>query len=350
LKLVSFIADNADAALAKIHAELGPEAVVVNVRRKPANGIARLWQRNRLIEVTAGVPPIAADAPASAPRQRDIGRGEISTDNRKGSANFMHQSVAVPVNRPDGGRWRSIAWLESKGLLPSFLDRLEEKVHVLYGQAPNLAPEKEWAAVTDLMTCHWRPTKPAETGTGRPHVFIGPAGSGKTTILCKWMASAVLLNEQSVRVWRMDGESANTSELLTLHCESMGVPVERAWQQRMEMDDLRFVDLPGVEINNHYGISALKDQISMLPQPHVHLVLNAAYETTLLFEQFEAFASFQPEDIIFTHLDEERRRVKLWNFVFGTNCPVSYLSTGQKIPGRLEWAEPASLFPKKNRQ
>ena len=67
------------------------------------------------------------------------------------------------------------------------------------------------------------------TGTGRPHVFIGPAGSGKTTALCKWMTSAVLVNEQRVRVWRLDGESANASEFLSLHCELMGVPVERFW-------------------------------------------------------------------------------------------------------------------------
>jgi flagellar biosynthesis GTPase FlhF len=69
----------------------------------------------------------------------------------------------------------------------------------------------------------------------------------------------------------------------------------------------------------------LREQLAALPQPHVHLVLNAAYETSLLFEQFHAFAPFAPEDVIFTHLDEERRRVKLWNFVLGTNCSVSFL-------------------------
>ena len=164
-----------------------------------------------------------------------------------------------------------------------------------------LAPEKEWAAVTDLMTCHWRPTKPAETGTGRPHVFIGPAGSGKTTVLCKWMASAVLLNEQSVRVWRMDGESANTSELLTLHCESMGVPVERAWQQRMEMDDLRFVDLPGVEINNHYGISALEGADRAAARTtHSSGAECGLRNARVLFEQFEAFAPVASRRISFS--------------------------------------------------
>jgi flagellar biosynthesis protein FlhF len=345
VKQIVFTAQDANAALTQIQEQLGPEAVVMSVRQMPASRLARLWQKNRWIEVTAGVPQTPAETrrqPVPETRIAESGYTMLGLPNR--------QALEKPAYGMAASRWRTISWLESKGLLPTFLDKLEEKIHILYGRTPGLSPEKEWSAVTDLMTCHWRPTKPPQTATGRPHVFIGPAGSGKTTVLCKWMASGVLLNEYSARVWRMDGESANTSELLTLHCESMGVPLERSWADGIAADDLRFVDLPGVETNNHHGISILKEQIERLPQPHIHLVLNAAYDTAVLFEQFEAFSSCQPEDIIFTHLDEERRRVKLWNFVFGTNCPISYLSTGQKIPGRLERAEPALLFPQKNHQ
>jgi len=197
------------------------------------------------------------------------------------------------------------------------------------------------------VVCHWRQARQVMTGTGRPHVFIGPSGAGKTTALCKWMTSAVLLNEQRVRVWRLDGETANVSELLTLHCESMGVPMDRFWNGLDGPADLLFVDLPGVDAHNPDALSALRDQLSVLPQPHIHLVLNAAYETSILFDQFHTFESLAPEDIIFTHLDEEQQRVKLWNFVLGTNCPISFLGAGQKIPGEFRRAEPASLFPQK---
>ena len=36
-------------------------------------------------------------------------------------------------------------------------------------------------------------------------------------------------------------------------------------------------------------MEALRSQIAALPEPHVHLVLNAAYECSVLFEQFHAF-------------------------------------------------------------
>ena len=337
MKLVAFVAKNANAALAQIHRDLGPEAVVVSVRKMPPTGISRLWQRNGKLEVMAGVPQATPEV-------------QGNSQSRTGTAGAEPNDHVLPASRPAGGRWRSIAWLESKGLLPAFVDVIEEKIQVLHGKVPLPTPEQEWSAVTNLIICHWRKTEPALTGTGRPHVFIGPAGSGKTTVLCKWMASAVLLNEQTARVWRLDGETVNASELLTLHCESLGVPVERFWRQPDAPADLHFVDLPGVEADNPYAMAALRDQLAALPEPHVHLVLNAAYESQVLFEQFNAFAPLKPEDIIFTHLDEDRRRVKLWNFVFGTNCPISFLSTGQKIPGDFRKAEPALLFPQKNRQ
>ena len=156
----------------------------------------------------------------------------------------------MAVRKSPENRRRSIAWLESKGLLSAFADQLEDKVCVLHGEKPLPTPETEWTAVTDLIVCHWRPARQVMTGTGRPHVFIGPAGSGKTTALCKWMTSAVLVNEHRVRVWRLDGDTANASELLTLHCELMGVPVDRFWTEPDERADLLFVDLPGVEIHN----------------------------------------------------------------------------------------------------
>jgi flagellar biosynthesis GTPase FlhF len=158
----------------------------------------------------------------------------------------------------------------------------------------------------------------------------------------------VLRGEHRARVWRLDGETANTSEFLSLHCEMLGVTTERFWNGAEGGEELLFVDLPGVECHSAAGMKALREQLSSLPAPHIHLVLNAAYETTLLFEQFNCFAPLMPEDLIFTHLDEEHRRVKLWNFVLGTNCSLGWLAGGQKIPGEFHRAESSLLFPHKN--
>ncbi len=332
MKLSTFTADNADDAVRVVQKNLGADAVIVSVRKLPGSGLARLMQRGGSIEVTAGVPDIAPP-----PRQ-------VSPANTGDYRPFeLEQLDEISPRSPH--RWRSVAWLESLGLLPEYADRLENKIAATHGALPPRLPTEEWAVVRDTLATFWRPAPRVESGTGRPHVFVGPPGAGKTTALCKWLTTAVLRGGQRARVARLDGEMVNTAEFLSLHCEMLGAPCERFWNEPDVVEDLLFVDVPGVDAHCAKSVAVLRDVLFSLPQPHVHLVLNAAYETSILFDQFNAFAPLMPEDVIFTHLDEEQRRVKLWNFVLGTNCSLGWLAGGQKIPGEFVRADASLLFP-----
>lgn len=335
MKPISFHAETAEAALAQIESELGPDAVVISVRRLPAHGLARLWHRHGQIEVLAR-------APDSTPTRRvhTVPPGEDAYVPFGDKVEPCSCGAQVPVRH-----WRSISWLESLGLLSQYADELERRVAATHGLTPPEMPIAEWHAVRETLATFWRAPHPPQAGSGRPQVFIGPPGSGKTTALCKWITQLRLAEDHSVRVSRLDNHTANTSEFLSLHCELIGIPVERFWSEPTSSAEFLFVDLPGVDGHDQDAMTALREQLSGVPNPQIHLVLNAAYESAILFEQFHAFASFAPNDLIFTHLDEERHRVKLWNFVLGTNCSLSHLSAGQKIPGEFRRAESDLLFP-----
>ena len=329
----AFIAETPAAALAQIQAELGPEAVVLSVRQIPTQGLARLLPGRRRVEVLADVPAEKAK----------------STTNPWREASDVLPSRATSA-RSSANRWRSVAWLESMGLLPVFADRLQVLLAARHGVNAPASLEEEWSTVKAALVVAWRrpPALEEVARPARPHVFIGPPGSGKTTVLCKWLTKLVLTEERAAHVWRLDAGSANTSEFLTLHCEMLGVPVDRFWSEPEGRAEWLFVDLPGADAQDPAGLTALHNQIALLPAPRIHLVLNAAYETAVLLEQWRAFESLLPEDVILTHLDEERRRVKLWNLIFGTNCSVRYLSGGNKIPGEFRVASPEFLFPTSN--
>src|SRR5215469_7069376 len=105
MKSSAFIADSANDAVRLVQENLGPDAVILNVRKLPANGFARLLNRPGQIEVTATVPEKPRHA---VPQGVDayIPFGENSEPSQQsGQPDFP-----VPPQRA-AHRWRSIAWL-----------------------------------------------------------------------------------------------------------------------------------------------------------------------------------------------------------------------------------------------
>ena len=184
-------------------------------------------------------------------------------------------------------------------------------------------------------------TKPTLVGLSAMFGYgigIGPAGVGKTTCLCKWLAQSVLLEERHPRVWRLDGITANTAESLSVYGEILGVPVERSWNpaNATARHELAFIDLPGVNWTDPVAIKELGQKLAPFADAEIHLVLNAAYETSVLLAQVRAFAGLPVTDLIVTHLEEEPRWGKLWNLVLGTNYPLRFLGAGQNVPGDFQ--------------
>ena len=67
MQVHTYLAESVADAVSQIRETLGPEAVVLNVRRLPAEGLARLWQNPR-IEVLAHVPEkVVATVAVAAP-------------------------------------------------------------------------------------------------------------------------------------------------------------------------------------------------------------------------------------------------------------------------------------------
>ena len=68
------------------------------------------------------------------------------------------------------------------------------------------------------------------------------------------------------------------------------------------------------------------------------------HDVPATYEFARAFGALAVEDLILTHLDEEKRWGKVWNMALGTNFPLRFLSAGQNIPGDFHQASPELLF------
>lgn len=365
MKLVPFTVDSAVDAVSQIRDELGPDAVVVNVRRVPAVGLARLWQKPR-IEVLAYKPePDAVNTstriqrPGKNLRQEPAAMGPTEK-SRLRAASQLYRSHSVrrevtgdaamessaPSLATDRDGWRIGSILERSGMLPLYAQQVLEQLKFTYGEKPPSSVAEEIGLARSALTQMWHGASGPLEESMRPHVFVGPPGSGKTTVLCKWLTQSVLLEDKTAHVWRLDGATANASENLSLYCEILGVPVQRTWQmpEAPTADEIHFLDLPGVSWRIPQAIREMGDQLKAYAAPHVHLVLNGAYETSILVQQLKAFSHLPIDDIILTHLDEENRWGKIWNFVLGTNYTIGLISAGQNIPGDFFWATPERVL------
>lgn len=364
MKIHTFTASTANEAVAQIREQLGPEAVVLNVRQTAGNGLSRFWQSRR-IEVLACVPEVEAEpepelvssiaAPAAESADALLAlKAELAE---------IRQRLTTPVAAPvvvepeafipaahSNGAWNLATALEQTGLLPRFARQVADSV-VESTDATEVSPAQELANVQRYLRDLWETRSQAVTSN--VHLFIGPPGSGKTTALCKWLAQAVLLEGRQARVFRLDGLTANTAESLSVFAEVLGVPVERFQPDIApgHRSELIFVDLPAVDWRNEELLKELRTHVARWPGANVHLVLNAAYESTVMLAQARAFSSFPVTDLLITHLDEELRWGKLWNLWLGTNFTFSRLSAGQNIPGEFHGAEAEQIlrrqFPRK---
>jgi flagellar biosynthesis protein FlhF len=350
MQVVPFITDSVEDAVLQIRAQLGSDAVVLNVRQLPVNGLARFWRRPKL-EILACRPD-----PPSTP-------SSPVTEMADGSELKAAQESLLPLIGPDdgipsstlmvsaeskAGHWRVGPLLEKAGLLSLSAQRVVDQLRSKHGESPPALLADELSLARAALTRLWRRPEPFLEHTIRPHVLLGPAGVGKTTCLCKWLTQSVLVSGRSPRVWRLDGATANKAESLSVYCEILGLEAERSWSISSEAmkGDLGFIDLPGVDWRDPLAIRALAEQLKHYLSPHLHLVLNAAYELPLLFQQLRAFDSLPVTDLIFTHLDEEARWGKLWNFVLGTNYNLRFFSAGQNIPGGFMEASAEVLLGK----
>jgi flagellar biosynthesis protein FlhF len=340
VKIYTFIADSAPEAVAQIRAQLGAEAVVLNVRKIDASGIGKLWKKQQ-IEVLAHLPE--TPEPAADPLQalHDL-RREIADLKQQMPVPAKAEPIVVPVAEPqlsriDYGDWKVGNFLEQAGILPRNVQRIVDHIVEQHGaNAPeSLAKQLDLgrAAILELSQHFLTPT----STNAQTHIFIGAPGCGKTTVLSKILAQRVLIENLPARVFRLDGLRANTAESLSVYCEILGVPVERcrADANQSGPGETNFVDLPGVNHSDAEAIKNLATQISAFRGAQVHLVLNSAYETVTLLNQLRGFASLPITDVVFTHLDEEQRYGKLLNFCFGIKVPIAYLSAGQNVPGQI---------------
>ncbi|MFQ5427412.1 MAG: hypothetical protein ACE5EZ_00370 [Thermodesulfobacteriota bacterium] len=321
-------------ALAAVKKELGPEALIVETRKLADGGS----------EVVACVDnEIPASGPA-APMPSEAVVGRIEEEMRE------IKELLISISLKNKAEGEAITVLKRQmlanglgnSLTLALLASAAKKDEVVKGRATganevNLLREvlrreiREKIMVKDPMM------------GGRVISFIGPAGAGKTTTIAKLAAMEVLKKKKKTALLTMDTLRIGAPEQLRTYGKMIGAPVgvasttaELAAFMKIHSDaGLILIDTPGRNVRNRDYIRELREMADLTPELKFNLVLSVRERDESLNESVRGFSSLPVDAITFTKLDESRSFGQMLGVSTLADRPISYLGTGQKVPGDL---------------
>jgi len=363
MQIKRFEAKTMTAALKMVKDEFGVNAVILSARSlKRARGIFGVG-RAAAVEVTAASDsggaayPVTGSveshrplpsSPSEAP-ERATRRGLLQSLNA-GLRSLTHRQHPAEPERSDlpaaPELTRLFQHLLAQDVERELAGELIEQLQRFPGFDPTLeASGMQPAAVKILQEMFiGRPVDPIDPGTPRVLVMVGPGGAGKTTTAIKLAADpSGRANARKVALLTLDDHRIGAVDQLRIFGSILNVPlavatsaemVHQAWQAFQGVDWL-IVDTPGVSPGEPQRRVELGQMLEPLKTKDVHLVLNAGTREKDLVRMVEAWKGFPVHRLAFTRLDEAGTCGHLLNLLNRTGIPVSYLSTGPRIPEDL---------------
>jgi flagellar biosynthesis protein FlhF len=175
--------------------------------------------------------------------------------------------------------------------------------------------------------------------------IVGPTGVGKTTTLVK-IAARLYRQKKKVALATLDTYRIGAVEQLQMYANILGVHARvitspdmlvSFWKSRQEGEYL-LVDTAGRSPYHEAEVN----QLAWLTQVPVetHLALSAGTKETDLNETIDRFSVVPIDRLLFTKLDETRRRGHLFSVIRKGGIKPSYFTTGQRVPEDMEEATP----------
>jgi flagellar biosynthesis protein FlhF len=332
-----FTVANAHEAASVIRERLGERARVLSVRTVEPSGLRGLWGSPKL-EVIASLEP-SEPAPAPAPVSQllatsdeeaaPVSIAKTSTVLRADVAPRRLISSLSPNARPE-----LAPLLRRSGFSEAIMARLESSsVWASLQGMPVHRALVETGRYLRRVAGDRREAKPLTRAA-----FIGLAGTGRTTALCKWIAGDVSRRARTGHVITAEFDAPMSRGPLPVFCEAMGVPMAHypASTQPATPGGFVYFDLPGLSLRDPAANVPLADFLNREQITERVLVLNAAYGHSALRAGYARGRELGATHVVFTHLDELAQWGCLWDYLIDGGLEPLFLATGPSLTGECE--------------
>jgi flagellar biosynthesis protein FlhF len=174
--------------------------------------------------------------------------------------------------------------------------------------------------------------------------LVWPPGVGKTSMLAKLALRFGVAARRSTHIISYDSLRIAASEQLRSYAAIMGVTFESldtvgALAQSLKehsRKDLVLIDTPGFSAQDFDVSWELTKFLSTYPHVDIHLVLSCGAKSSDISRMVDRYNIFGPAKLLFTRLDETDSYGAILNESVRTGLPVSFLSTGPRVPEDFE--------------
>ncbi len=187
--------------------------------------------------------------------------------------------------------------------------------------------------------------------------FLGPTGVGKTTNLFKIASQFVLNKKKKVSVISIDTFKVGAVHQGRIYANILNVPfysVSEAKKLRNIIDvlgenDIVLIDTVGRSHYDYWRLGEIKEILSgILDELYTVLVVSCNYKDEDAFDIVENYRNYFPINaLLMSKIDETKKPGLLLNLPYKTQIPLSYISTGQRVPEDIKILTPelvASYF------
>ncbi len=189
-------------------------------------------------------------------------------------------------------------------------------------------------------------------GSRKVIAFIGPTGVGKTTTIAK-IAAAETFNKKKVAIITVDTYRIAAIEQIKIYAKIIGIPVDvvltpeelRVTIEMHRDKDVILIDTAGRSHKNDTQLLEVSEFFNPLSrfcdsgEMETHLVLGANADERNIEDTIDRFKAVTSIDrLLFTKLDEAGIFGVIYNQSLRTGIPLSYFTTGQKVPEDIEAA------------
>lgn len=381
--------------------ELGPDAIVMNIKTIKPKGIFSLFKKPR-VELTAAIDENASEKKEAAKKQFAKAVEETpykfgndvfaSSDNEytaetqsaieekiNNIARLLEQQLAVPKAEPEKqapkeeeNEIKKPEEVKEEEQKPKVLDlirnqlienEVKEKyadaiINELENQSENQPIDNLLAYIYQKIVLKLGEVEVIKCSENKPKIvfFVGNTGVGKTTTMAKLASKFKLEQKLEIAMFSLDTYRIAAIEQIKTYANILNTPMEvvytpeemRKLVEKYKNCDLIFVDTAGRSHKNSEQKNDLDSIIGSVKEYdcEILLVVSATTKYSDLKNIADVYGDLFDYRLVFTKLDETRGLGNILNLKLDTNKSLSYVTWGQNVPEDIGALNPQVIAKK----